>query len=94
MEDLVAKKWILPAADRAGTRFGELAVTSPDGVARLSGILARGLRETDLVPEARDLPEFMAEQEFKRRYGGIGQPAYLKMVAEIERRIAALPLYR
>ena len=82
------------AADRAGTRFGELAVTTPDGVARLSGILARGLRETDLVPEARDLPEFMAEQEFKRRYGGIGQPAYLKMVAEIERRIAALPLYR
>ena len=82
------------AADRAGTRFGELAAGSTDGAAKLSRTLSSGLRESDLLPEARDLPEFMAEQEFKRRYGGIGQPAYLQMVAEIERRIAALPLYR
>ena len=82
------------AADRAGTRFGELAAGSTDGAAKLSRALSSGLRESDLLPEARDLPEFMAEQEFKRRYGGIGQPAYLQMVAEIERRIAALPLYR
>ncbi len=82
------------AADRAGTRFGELAGASDAGAARLYRELARGLQETDLLPEVRDLPEFMPEAEFKRRYGGIGQPAYLKMMAEIERRIAALRLYR
>jgi uncharacterized protein YfiM (DUF2279 family) len=82
------------AADRAGTRFGELATTRAAGLVRLHEMAARGLRETDLLPDVRDLPEFMPEAEFRRRFGGIGQPAYMKMVADIERRIAALPLYR
>ena len=64
------------------------------GSARLQQLLARGLQESDLLPDVRDLPEFLTEAEFKRRFGGIGQPPYLKMVGEIERRIAALPLYR
>lgn len=82
------------AADRAGTRFGAMATASETDAARLRGKLARGLTEADLVPDVRDLPEFLPEAEFKRRYGGIGQPAYQKMVAEIERRTAALPLYQ
>lgn len=82
------------AADRAGTRFGELTTTRDAGIQRLQQVFARGLQESDLLPDVRDLPEFMAEAEFKRRFGGIGQAPYLKMVAEIERRIAALPLYR
>ena len=82
------------AADRAGTRFGELTTTRDAGIQRLQQVFARGLQESDLLPDVRDLPEFMAEAEFKRRFGGIGQAPYLKMVAEIERRIAASPLYR
>jgi hypothetical protein len=82
------------AADRAGTRFGELATGRAADIQRLHKAAAAGLREADLVPDVQDLPEFMAEAEFKRRFGGVGQPAYLKMVAEIERRIASLPLYR
>lgn len=83
------------AADRAGTRFGVLAV-STDGTAsaRLQQLAARGPREADLIPDVRDLPEFMPEQEFLRRYGGIDAPAYRKMMADIEQRIGALPLYR
>ena len=42
----------------------------------------------------RDLPEFMAQAEFVRRFGGVGQPRYQAMVDRIEQRIAALPLYR
>ncbi|MFN0160803.1 MAG: hypothetical protein ACKVQQ_06205 [Burkholderiales bacterium] len=80
------------AADRSGTRFGELAVRS-GGAARVQKAGA-GLLATDIFPEVKDLPEFMQESEFKRRFGGIGAPAYRKMVAEIEQRIAALPLYR
>lgn len=82
------------AADRAGTRFGELAVSGGTGLARLQQLVVRGLREADLIPEVRDLPEFMAEPEFLRRYGGIGAPPYRRMMADIEQRIAGLPLYR
>lgn len=80
------------AADRAGTRFGEVA-TSGNGAARQQ-VLARGLRETDLIPDVRDLPEFMAEPEFLKCFGGIGAPPYRKMMADIEQRISALALYR
>jgi hypothetical protein len=79
------------AADRAGTRFGELARSVP---ARLQAALAGPLAELDFMPDVHDLPEFMAEAEFKRRYGGIGAPAYQKMMGEIEARVAARPLYR
>lgn len=79
------------AADRAGTRFGRLAVQAP---ARLQAALAAGTVESDFMPEVRDLPEFISEAEFKRRFGGIGAPAYNKMMAEIEARIAARPLFR
>lgn len=82
------------AADRAGTRFGALAVSGAAGQARLQQLLARGPREADLIPDVRDLPEFMAEPEFLRRYGGIGAPPYRRMMADIEQRIAGLPLYR
>jgi len=82
------------AADRAGTRFGEVATDGPLAMARLRQIMARGLGEADLIPEVRDLPEFMAEPEFLRRFGGIGAPPYRAMMADIEQRIAGLPLYR
>ena len=82
------------AADRAGTRFGEIAVGGVPATAKLHQLLARGLRESDLLPELTDLPEFMTEVEFKRRFGGVGQPAYVRMLADIEQHIAALPLYR
>jgi len=36
----------------------------------------------------------MPEAEFKRRYGGVGGPAYTKLMATIEERIAARPLLR
>ncbi|CAH1904605.1 conserved hypothetical protein [Candidatus Nitrotoga sp. HW29] len=82
------------AADRAGTRLGELATTSDNGAQNVQQQFNTGLRESDIMPEVKDLPEFMQEIEFKRRYGSIDSPAYIKMSNEIERRIAALPLYR
>ncbi len=82
------------AADRAGTRFGVVAAGSAAGADKLRRAMARGLREPDLLPAIKDLPEALTQAEFTRRYGGTGQPAYQKMIAEIERRIAALPLYR
>lgn len=82
------------AADRAGTRFGELAVAGSAGLRHIVDVASGGLRESDLMPDVRDLPESLSQAEFQRRYGGVDQPRYQEMVAQIERRIAALPLYR
>ena len=82
------------AADRAGTRLGELAVGNRESALNIQRMVTAGVSDKDLMPPFADLPEFMPEAEFKRRYGGIGAPAYKAMMDEIERRIAALPLLR
>lgn len=82
------------AADRAGTRLGELAVSNRDSALKIQRAITAGVTDKDLMPPFADLPEFMPEPEFKRRYGGIGAPAYKAMMEDIERRITALPLLR
>lgn len=79
------------AADRAGTRFGERAVRD---AAALQADVARGVADADLMPPFADLPEFMQEAEFRARFGGVGAPAYQAQLAEIDRRIALMPLFR
>lgn len=79
------------AANRAGTRLGEWAVSQP---LRLQAALARSLEESDFMPAWSDLPEFMSEPEFRQRFGGVGAPAYEKLLAEIDRRVEALPVFR
>ncbi len=82
------------AADRAGTRLGELATRSPESAWKVQSRLA-GTRDASLYfPNVGDLPEFMDQAEFQRRFGGVGQPAYAQMVKQIEDRISALGLYR
>ncbi len=82
------------AADRAGSRFGEMAVTNPSSAKKLQEKMRGQLQESDIMPVTADLPEFMPEPEFIRRFGGVGAPAYKKMMAEIERRVAALSFNR
>jgi hypothetical protein len=81
-------------ADRAGTRFGEIASQSPERARKLAQAIARGVKESDFMPEVADLPEFMPEAEFKRRYGGIGGARYNRMMARIDARVASRPLLR
>ncbi|MBI2180531.1 MAG: hypothetical protein HYU31_06905 [Deltaproteobacteria bacterium] len=82
------------AADRAGTRFGELAANDQASARILQNRLAAQVREKDIMPPAEDLPENMQAAEFNRRFGGVDTPEFKRMMAKIERRIAALPLYR
>ena len=77
------------AADRAGTRLGQLAARSPQA---LQARLAAPLTEADLLPTVADLPESLSERAFQRRYGGVGAPAYRQMMADIEARLDRLPL--
>ena len=75
------------AADRAGARFGQLSEQAPE---RLQALVGRGLPESAFMPDVADLPEFLSEQEFLRRYGGVDGPAYKQMMKNIEARLAAL----
>jgi hypothetical protein len=79
------------AADRAGTRMGELAAGNEQ---RKIQMLMATAKESDIMPVTIDLPEFMPETEFKHRFGGVQGKPYRKMMKEIERRIAALPINR
>jgi hypothetical protein len=79
------------AADRAGTRFGELAVGDPT---RLQQRIAVGVSDADLLPQVSDLPEHLPEAEFVARYGGVGGAAYNRMLATIESRLDSMPMFQ
>ncbi|MEJ6001370.1 hypothetical protein [Paucibacter soli] len=79
------------AADQAGTRLGLLAM---EHASQLQQRLRRPLPESHYMPAVADLPEFLSEAEFQRRYGGVGGAGYLALLAQIEARIAALELFR
>ena len=57
------------AADRAGRRFGQLAVRAPQ---RLQQAVAGGLADSDLLPDVSDLPEYLRAEQFVQRYGSVG----------------------
>lgn len=79
------------AANRAGLRFGQFAQSQP---LRLQQMLARGVVERSLMPDVADLPEFLSQAEFKRRYERIGSPGFQRLLADIEGRVERLALYR
>ncbi len=81
-------------ADRAGTAFGEYATRDEKGARALQARLAKGFALDDYFPAADGLPEGIQDRELQARYGGVGGKEYNRLVAEIERRIAALPAYK
>ena len=82
------------AADRAGTKFGEKAVANEDSAKELQRQLVLGVEDRDLMPKWKDLPEFLSEAEFKRRFNEVDSPAYRAMMQKIEQRVADLRVLR
>jgi hypothetical protein len=82
------------AADKAGTRFGEVATASPESARKLQLAMTQIKDYTDFMPDPRDLPEKMNEAAFKSRYGAIDSAAYQELSKKIDARIAAIPLYK
>jgi hypothetical protein len=81
------------AADKAGTRFGEMATSSPENARKIQNTMS-GIKDySDFMPDPRDLPEHMDEIEFKQRYQSIDSPAYQELSKQIDARIAATPIY-
>lgn len=82
------------AADRAGTRFGEMALYSQRSARALQRTVAAGVADSALAPRLHDLPEYLSEAEFAQRYTNLSSPAYKAEIARIEKRLATLSLYR
>ena len=78
------------AANRAGVQLGERAVGA--SAAQLQRRLAAARSDADLMPDFRDLPEFMSQGEFDRRFGPIGGPRYQQLIDRIDTRLGAHPL--
>ncbi len=53
-----------------------------------------GFHVDEFFPPAADLPEGIPDAELQSRYGGVGGEPYRRLIAEIERRIAACAAYR
>jgi len=78
-------------ADRAGARFGDLAVRVP---ARLQARAPAGLTDDQLMPPVDGLPEQLPEDAHLARYGGLQGEGHQRLLADIEARLDTLPLYR
>lgn len=78
------------AANRAGVQLGERATGK--SAARIQQRLAAARSDADLLPDFRDLPEFMPQAEFDRRFGPVGSPRYLKIIDRIDAQLDAHPL--
>jgi hypothetical protein len=81
-------------ADRAGTTFAVQATRDEAAARAMQERLAGGFQVDDFFPPAADLPEGIPDAELQSRYGGVGGEAYLRLIEEIERRIATCAAYR
>jgi len=81
------------AADKAGTRFGEMATSSPENARKIQKAMSKIKDYSDFMPDPRDLPEHMDDAEFKRHYQSVDSPAYQELSKQIDVRIAATPIY-
>jgi len=82
------------AADRAGVKLAEIAIGSPRQARLLQQRMAAVIAETEYMPRVDRLPESIMELEFKKTYPSLDSEAYRMIEREIERRIAACPVYR
>ena len=80
------------AANRAGVMLGENA--TGEAAARMQQRLADARSDSDMAPDFHDLPEFMPQAEFDRRFGPVGSPRYQKLIERIDARLAEHPLAR
>lgn len=77
------------AADRAGVRFARGVLAGSPPVAGL----ASGFRLDNYLPSVDGLEEGLPLDEVIKRFGGQGDPRFDAQIAEIDRRINALPAY-
>ena len=81
------------SADFAGVKLADLA-SQADTAGYVQQRLAANQAESVFFPSITGLPEGLSKQQFTQQFGGVDSPEYAAMVAEIHRRVDALPLYQ
>jgi hypothetical protein len=81
-------------ADRSGTTFAQVATRSESSARALQARLSRGFTVDDYFPPVDGLPEGLQDAEFQRQMGGVGGPGYVRLMAEIESRVARCAAYK
>jgi len=81
------------AADKAGVKFGELAIESTQKAIRFQKKLSLISDEIELVPSISNLPEGIMELEFKSKYIDLDSIAYKLIDIEIDKRLKQCRLY-
>ncbi|HET9067850.1 MAG TPA: hypothetical protein VFN28_04345 [Amaricoccus sp.] len=79
------------AADAAGVRFATALLAAPPEEWAATAAAMTG--EAALMPALDGLAEGLDAAAFEARFGGVDSAEYAAVLAEIERRVAALPLY-
>jgi hypothetical protein len=82
------------AADKAGVKMGELAISSGQAARLLQVQMGNAAGETAFMPVIDNLPEGIMELEFKKNYTDLDSDSYAMVNQEIEKRISQCPVYQ
>ncbi|MDT8406604.1 MAG: hypothetical protein RQ715_05085 [Methylococcales bacterium] len=82
------------AINRAGMRFGQIAVASPASARALQQQMATAHSYQAFIPDFLDLPEQLTGRALKKQFGYVYSPPYQQMLDKIDRRIHQLPFYQ
>jgi hypothetical protein len=82
------------AANAAGIRLAVVATRDARSAHAIQERIRRGVEVADLLPSIRGLPEGITRDRLQTDFGGLGGAETRRLLAEIDDRIAALPLYR
>ncbi|NOT83667.1 MAG: hypothetical protein HOP02_02565 [Methylococcaceae bacterium] len=81
------------AADRAGMKFSERAISSPESARDLQRIMADIQDYRAFMPNVQDLPEKLNQAQFAQRFDVMGSKSYKALLQQMDDRINALPIY-
>jgi len=81
-------------ADRAGVKFAQIAIGSASSAAQLQQFFSQDRTEAELFPDKSRLPEGISQQKFEQQYQSVDSEDYQRMLADIQQRLTALPLYQ
>ncbi len=82
------------ASDRAGLEFGKTAVLSNKQARALQKNMLKVKNYSAFMPDVRDLPENMSNQDFKNKFESVYSAKYQNMLKIIDTRIAKLAIYK
>ncbi len=82
------------AADKAGVKIGELAITSPQVAQKVQHDMRLISGESGFMPSIDSLPEGIMALEFKKRYTDLDSKSYSLVNDEISKRISRCQVFQ